>query len=276
MSDANEGTIADRMVEAAGQTQFVIVDLAGTASKSVVVAVSRADFVIVTTQGAEPDAEQERNARHVIRQQEKSMLRANPDYVLPYSVMLTRTNSAVRARALVQIQKSQIDAGIPVFKSELNERETFKAMFSFRQPLDHLRASAVTTVDKAIANVQDVSMTTKQIDPVAAPARANPFAHNDLNGLPSEAGDQAAADEGCQRRGGRQGRVHARPSEGRREPAGRARRSMTGRNTQRNVKVTGEILERFYAIIDGPDRPLGDVFEREVVALEEKMTRQGD
>ncbi|MEC5218909.1 cellulose biosynthesis protein BcsQ [Actimicrobium sp. GrIS 1.19] len=171
VSDANEETITDRIDEAAGQTPFVIVDLAGTASKIVVMAVSRADFVIVTTLGAGLDAEQDSEARNVIRQHEKSMRRANPYYVLPYVVLLTRTNSAIRARTMAHIQKSQIDAGIPVFKSELNEREAFKAMFSFRQPLDHLRASAVTTVDKAIANVQGVSMTTKQIDPVAAPAR---------------------------------------------------------------------------------------------------------
>ncbi|WP_326942751.1 hypothetical protein [Actimicrobium sp. GrIS 1.19] len=35
-------------------------------------------------------------------------------------------------------------------------------------------------------------------------------------------------------------------------------------------KVTGEILERFYAIADGLDRPLGDVFKRAVVALKRK------
>ena len=152
ISDTNEETIADRIDEAAAQTPFVIVDLEGTASKIVVMAVSRADFVIVPTQGSELDAEQAGKALHVIRQHEKSMRRVNPGYSLPYSVLLTRTNAVIRARTLTHIQKSMLEAGIPVFKTELNEREAFKAMFSFRQPLEHLPSSAVANVDKAITN----------------------------------------------------------------------------------------------------------------------------
>lgn len=152
ISDTNEETIADRIDEAAADTPFVIVDLEGTAAKIVVMAVSRADFVIVPTQGSELDAEQAGKSLNVIKQHEKSMRRANPNYSLPYSVLLTRTNSAIRARTLRHIQKSMLEAGIPVFNTELNEREAFKAMFSFRQPLEHLEASAVANVDKAIAN----------------------------------------------------------------------------------------------------------------------------
>ena len=89
ISDTDEETIADRIDEAAAETPFVIVDLEGTASKIVVMAVSRADYVIVPTQGSELDAEQAGKALNVIRQHEKSMRRADPDYVLPYSVLLT-------------------------------------------------------------------------------------------------------------------------------------------------------------------------------------------
>ena len=155
ISDVTEETIADRIDEAAALTPFVIVDLEGTASKIVVMAVSRADFVIVPTQGSELDAEQASKALNVIRQHEKSMRRANADYVLPYAVLLTRTNSAIRARTLVHIQKSLLDSGIPVFNSELNEREAFKSIFSFREPLEFLDKKAVSNVDKAIINAQE-------------------------------------------------------------------------------------------------------------------------
>lgn len=154
ISDANEETIADRIDEAAATTPFVIVDLEGTASKIVVMAVSRADFVIVPTQGSELDAEQASRAFTVIRQHEKSMRRVNPEYHLPYSVLLTRTNSAIRARTLAHIQRSLVDADIPVFKTELNEREAFKAIFSFRQPLELLDRNEVSNVDKALANAE--------------------------------------------------------------------------------------------------------------------------
>lgn len=155
VADANEDTIADRIDDAAAVTPFVVVDLEGTASKIVVMAISRADFVIVPTQGSELDAEQASRAFQVIRQHEKAMRRANPDYVLPYSVLLTRTNPAIRARTLAHIQRSLIDAGIPVFKSELNEREAFRGIFSFRQTLELLPSDEVPNLEKAIVNASE-------------------------------------------------------------------------------------------------------------------------
>lgn len=158
ISDVNEESIADKIDEAATTSPFVIVDLEGTASKIVVMAVTRADFVIVPTQGSELDAEQAGKALNVIKQHEKSMRRANSEYKLPFKVLLTRTNAAIRARTLAHIQKSMIDAGIPVFEAEMNEREAFKAIFSFRQPLENLDRTAVSNVEKAISNAEEFAL----------------------------------------------------------------------------------------------------------------------
>jgi chromosome partitioning protein len=154
VADADEETILDKIEAAAAQTPFVVVDLEGTASKIVVMAVSQADFVVVPTQGSQLDAEQAGRALRVIQQQEKMVRRTQPGYRLPYSVLLTRTNSAIRTRTLSHIAKGLIDAGIPVFNTELNEREAFKAMFAFRQPLEHLDQREVANLDKAIANAE--------------------------------------------------------------------------------------------------------------------------
>lgn len=154
IDDADEENIIERIEEAAAATPFVIVDLEGTASKIVVMAVSQADFVIVPTQGSQLDAEQAGRAFRVIQQQEKIVRRTVPSYSLPYSVLLTRTNSAIRTRTLTHIQRGLIDAGIPVFQVELHEREAYKAVFSFREPLDHLNPAEVANLDKAIANAE--------------------------------------------------------------------------------------------------------------------------
>lgn len=154
ISDVDEDNIADRIDEAAAETPFVIVDLEGTAAKIVVMAVGRADFVIVPTQGSQLDAEQAGRALNVIRQHEKAMRRANPEYKLPFSILLTRTNAAIRARTLTHIQRSMIEAGLPVFETEMNEREAFRAMFSFREPLEKLNPASVSNLDKAIANAE--------------------------------------------------------------------------------------------------------------------------
>jgi chromosome partitioning protein len=158
ISDANENTITDVIDEAAARSPFVIVDLEGTASKIVVMAVTRADFVIVPTQGSELDAEQAGKALNVIRQHEKNMQRHVKNYKLPFKVLLTRTNAAIRARTLSHIQKSMLAAGIPLFNAEMNEREAFKAMFSFRKPLEDLDRASVSNLDKAIANAEDYAM----------------------------------------------------------------------------------------------------------------------
>lgn len=149
VADADEENIIERIEDAAARTPFVIVDLEGTASKIVLMAVSQADLVIVPTQGSQLDAEQAGRAFRVIQQQEKMSRRR-----VPYSVLLTRTNSAIRTRTLAHIEKGLVAAGIPVFDVELNEREAFRAMFSFRQPLAGLNPSEVANLDKAAANAE--------------------------------------------------------------------------------------------------------------------------
>lgn len=149
VADADEENIIERIEDAAARTPFVIVDLEGTASKIVLMAVSQADFVIVPTQGSQLDAEQAGRAFRVIQQQEKMSRRR-----VPYSVLLTRTNSAIRTRTLAHIEKGLVAAGIPVFDTELNEREAFRAMFSFRQPLAGLNPAEVSNLDKATTNAE--------------------------------------------------------------------------------------------------------------------------
>ena len=149
VADADEDNILERIEEAAARTPFVVVDLEGTAAKIVLLAISQADLVLVPTQGSQLDAEQAGRALRVIKQQEKMSGRR-----VPYSVMLTRTNVAIRTRNMAHIQRGLVDAGIPVLKTELHEREAFRAVFSFGKTLAMLDPSDVANVPKAIANAE--------------------------------------------------------------------------------------------------------------------------
>lgn len=149
IADADEENILERIEEAAARTPFVVVDLEGTAAKIVLLAVSQADLVIVPTQGSQLDAEQASRALRVIKQQEKMSGR-----LVPYTVLLTRTSVAIRTRNMAHIQRGLLDAGVPVLKAELHEREAFRAIFSFRQPLERLNPTEVGNLDKAIANAE--------------------------------------------------------------------------------------------------------------------------
>jgi chromosome partitioning protein len=46
------------------------------------------------------------------------------------------------------------EAGIEMLDTELHEREAFKALFAFNQPLSHLDPKDVSNIDKAIANAE--------------------------------------------------------------------------------------------------------------------------
>ncbi len=46
------------------------------------------------------------------------------------------------------------------------------------------------------------------------------------------------------------------------------RRYRTGRNRQLNLKVTDDVMRRFYALADSQDMILGEAFEQAVAALE--------
>ena len=152
VSDADEENIIERIEDAAAATPFVVVDLEGTASKIVLLAVSQADFVVIPTQGSELDASEASRAIRVVKQHEKMA-----KTTLPYAVLLTRTNAQIRTRNLSHIQKGLIDAGIPVLDSELNEREAFKSVFAFRETLDGLNPKDVANLDKARQNVEEFS-----------------------------------------------------------------------------------------------------------------------
>src|SRR5579862_991026 len=138
MSDVDEETIIERIEDAAAETTFVVVDLEGTASKIVVYAISQADLVIIPTQGSQLDANEASRAIRVVMQSQK-MTKSETTF----AVLLTRTSPSIRSRTLTHIQKGLIAADIPVFKAHLNERDAFKAIFSFQQTLDGLSAADV-------------------------------------------------------------------------------------------------------------------------------------
>lgn len=148
VSDVEEDTIMECIDDAASKTPFVIVDLEGTASKIVLYAISRADLVIIPTQGSPLDANEASRAIRVVMQSQKMTKNEKP-----FAVLLTRTSTLYRTRTQTHIQNGLIASGIPVFNTELNDREAFRAIFSFQQTLDGLNPSDVPNLDKAKINL---------------------------------------------------------------------------------------------------------------------------
>jgi chromosome partitioning protein len=149
LADISEGTVIDTIEEAARRSAFVIVDLEGTASMTVAYAISRADLVVIPTQGSQLDAAEAAKAVKLIRQQEKAFARQ-----IPYAVLFTRTSTAIRPRTLQHIREEFSTHEVPAFETQMHEREAFRAIFSFGGTLESLDPAQVSNLSAAAANAR--------------------------------------------------------------------------------------------------------------------------
>lgn len=149
ISDISEKTIIDEIENAAEQVTFTIVDLEGTASVMVAYAISRADLVIIPTQGSQLDSSEAGKAVRLIKQQEKAFNKS-----IPYAVLYTRTSAAIRPRTLRHIQEAFRQHGIFAYETQLHEREAYRALFSFGGTLSSLPGKEVANLAAAVGNAQ--------------------------------------------------------------------------------------------------------------------------
>ncbi len=149
VSDISEKTVIDEIEAAAQKTPFVIVDLEGTASMMVAYAISRADLIVVPTQGSELDGTEAAKAIKLIRQQEKAFNKR-----IPYAVLFTRTSAAIKPRTLRNIQQQFSAHGIRAFETQIHERDAYKALFSFGGTLSALDPREVGNIRAAIENAR--------------------------------------------------------------------------------------------------------------------------
>ena len=149
LADVTETTIIDAIETAEQTAQFVIVDLEGTANMMVGYAMSRADLVIIPSQGSQLDAAEAVKAIKLVRQQEKAFRKE-----IPYSVLFTRTSAAMETRDLKDVQAQLLDAKVPVFKTRMIERAAFRAIFSYGGTLSSLDPAQVSSLATAKQNAR--------------------------------------------------------------------------------------------------------------------------
>ncbi|MGI9510960.1 MAG: AAA family ATPase [Geminicoccaceae bacterium] len=164
LSCTSEKEIIGKIKKAAERTPFVIVDLEGTASLLVAYAISRADLVIVPTQGSHLDGKEAAKAIQLVKEQEEYLSRT-----IPFAVIITRSSAAIRPKTLKHVETLLKDAGIPMFRSQMLDREPFRAIFSLGGSLERLSLREVATRDAAIANAEAfASELIDRLDEIAA------------------------------------------------------------------------------------------------------------
>jgi chromosome partitioning protein len=149
VGDVSEEAIIDAIEDAAVRTAFVVVDLEGTASMTVAYAISRADLVVIPVQGSQLDAVEAAKAIRLIRQQEKAFGRR-----IPFAVLFTRTSAAIRPRTFQHIRSEFEVHAIPTFETQMNERDAFRAIFSFGGTVGALDRAQVGGVAAAVNNAR--------------------------------------------------------------------------------------------------------------------------
>lgn len=149
LNDVSEDTIIGTIEKASGEAAFVIVDLEGTASLMVGLAMSRADLVIIPTQGSQLDATEAAKAVRLVKNQEKALR-----LKIPMAILFTKTSAAIRPRTLAAIEAEFRKARVHVFDTQIHEREAYRAMFSFGRTLSGLDPSQVSNLATASANAK--------------------------------------------------------------------------------------------------------------------------
>src|SRR5581483_8760365 len=72
-----------------------------------------------------------------------------------FSILYTRTSSAIRTKTLSHVQNEFQKNNIPSFRTHLHEREAFRALFSFGGSLETLDPGQVGGLENAIANARE-------------------------------------------------------------------------------------------------------------------------
>lgn len=148
VDSGGERSIQDEIEEAAADSQFVIVDLEGSASRLAGFAISESDLVIIPSQEQYQDAQAAVETLAEIRREGRARKRD-----IPTAILFTRTKAAVKHRTHrhVASQLRGID-GLRIFDVELVERDAFSSIFASGGGLRQLDPKAVNGIDKALTN----------------------------------------------------------------------------------------------------------------------------
>lgn len=149
IGDVTEESIVDQIEAASAQSQFVIVDLEGTASLMVANAIGMSDLVLIPTQGSSMDAKGGAKTIRLIRNQERMARRP-----IPHAVVLTRTSAAITSRSMRNVQDQLSKAGIDVCATAIVERAAFRDLFDYGGALSALDPALVNNIDKACENAR--------------------------------------------------------------------------------------------------------------------------
>lgn len=161
IGDITESNIIRVIRDHAATRQFVLVDLEGTANRLVSRAITQADLVIIPLQASALDSNEASKAVALISEEEETL----EGRVIPFRVIMTRTNPLITTKIEKEIYKSLDKAAVPLMRTQLHERQAYKAIFVRRVALNELDGS-INGLEAAIENAG--TLAAEVIDLIAA------------------------------------------------------------------------------------------------------------
>ncbi len=109
--------------------------------------------VLIPLQASGVDARQASRAVALIHEEEEAL----DGRAIPFRVLLTRTSPIIATRIEREIVSALVEAGLPLMKTRLNERQAYKALFVRRLALHELDQAQVNGLPEALANAQQLA-----------------------------------------------------------------------------------------------------------------------
>ena len=164
VGEVTESNIIKLIREHSATRQFVLVDLEGTANRLVSRAITQADLVLIPLQASALDSNEASRAVGLIQEEEETL----KGRVIPYRIIMTRTNPLITTKIEAGIYRALEDANISLMKTRLHERQAYKAIFVRRLALAELDES-INGLEAARENAERlaeevVELITAQLD----------------------------------------------------------------------------------------------------------------
>ena len=161
------GVVAETMIdtidaiEEEGETDFLIIDLEGTAGEIVGYAIGRSDLTVIPMSASSMDARQAAKASQLVKRMAKTF-----KIDLPYVFAFCRTNAAIITREHKGIIEQLEAHKEPVLGVDLKERSAYRAIFTEGATVTELTENKSGSIAKAQANA--VSFTQAVLDYLAS------------------------------------------------------------------------------------------------------------
>ena len=149
VGDVTESSIIKVIREQSSVRQFVLVDLEGTANRLVSRAITQANLVLIPLQASALDSNEASRAVGLIQEEEEAL----GGRTIPYRVIMTRTNPQITTKIEAGIYRALGQAGIPLLRTRLHERQAYKAIFVQRLSVFEL-SEGVNGLEAARANAE--------------------------------------------------------------------------------------------------------------------------